>query len=221
MSCSCVGKQGGRLWGRGLGAVQRARLLQTEGSGAGPFTFPSVFCAPSSSCLSCHLSHRDPLPGATLVFKNSLFGLVNFPSRKMISFYKIWFLVTLPLGWFKGPKTEGIARVRDYHLSEGVMLPEQHPFLGPLMSGEPSFPISPKGSKAPKSSDLRGHAKFKINKCVEASFEIFRAWGALRLCKWGTLLRLGLGVVLFDGCWAARPKCHGREGCLVTCHHPH
>ena len=34
------------------------------------------------------------------------------------------------------------------------------------MAGEPSFPISPKGSKAPKSSDLRGHAKLK---CLQAS----------------------------------------------------
>jgi len=30
------------------------------------------------------------------------------------------------------------------------------------MAGEHSFPISPKGSKAPKSGDLRGQAKFKI-----------------------------------------------------------
>jgi len=33
--------------------------------------------------------HRDPLPCATLVFKNGLLGLANFPSRKMISFCKI------------------------------------------------------------------------------------------------------------------------------------
>jgi len=30
------------------------------------------------------------------------------------------------------------------------------------MARERSFPISPKGSKAPKSSDLRGQAKFKM-----------------------------------------------------------
>ena len=30
------------------------------------------------------------------------------------------------------------------------------------MAGEHSLPISPKGSKAPKSNDLRGHSEFKL-----------------------------------------------------------
>jgi len=52
MTCSWVRKEGGRLWGGGLGGARRARLLPTEGRSAGPSTFASVFCAPSSSCLS-------------------------------------------------------------------------------------------------------------------------------------------------------------------------
>jgi len=48
MSCSWVGKEGGRLWGEG---ARRACLLPTEGRSAGPSTFASVFCAPLSSCL--------------------------------------------------------------------------------------------------------------------------------------------------------------------------
>ena len=51
MSSSRVGKKGGRLWGGGLGGARRACLLPTEGRSAGPSTFASVFCAPSS-CLS-------------------------------------------------------------------------------------------------------------------------------------------------------------------------
>ena len=35
-----------------LGGARRARLLPTEGRSAGSSTFASVFCAPSSSCLS-------------------------------------------------------------------------------------------------------------------------------------------------------------------------
>ena len=33
--------------------------------------------------------HRDPLPCVTLVFKNGLLGLANFPSRKMAPFCAI------------------------------------------------------------------------------------------------------------------------------------
>ena len=56
MSCSWVGKEGGRLWVGGLGGARRARLLPTEGTSAGPSTLASVFCAPSSSCLSSQSS---------------------------------------------------------------------------------------------------------------------------------------------------------------------
>jgi len=56
MSCSWVGKEGGRLWGVGLGGAWRARLLPTEGKSIRPSTFASVFCAPSSSCLSSQSS---------------------------------------------------------------------------------------------------------------------------------------------------------------------
>ena len=41
-------------------------------------------------------------------------------------------------------------------------MPEQTPCLGPIMAGEHSFPICPKGLKAPKSSDLRGYSEFKL-----------------------------------------------------------
>jgi len=53
LSWSCVGSlgEGGRLWGGGWGGVRRACLLPTEGRSAGPSTFASVFCAPSSSCM--------------------------------------------------------------------------------------------------------------------------------------------------------------------------
>jgi len=51
MSCSRVGKEGGRLWGGELRGSWRARLLPTEGRSAGPSTFASVFWAPWSSCL--------------------------------------------------------------------------------------------------------------------------------------------------------------------------
>jgi len=43
-----------------------------------------------------------------------------------------------------------------------MILPEQNPCLGPVMAGEHYFPISPEGSKAPQSGDLRGQAKFKM-----------------------------------------------------------
>jgi len=40
--------------------------------------------------------HRHPLPCATLVFKNGLLGLANFPSRKMLTFCKILIFSYLP-----------------------------------------------------------------------------------------------------------------------------
>ena len=55
-----------------------------------------------------------------------------------------------------------MAQVRVQHLSKGVILPEQTRCLGLIVAGEHSFQLSPKGSKALKSSDLRGQAKFKM-----------------------------------------------------------
>jgi len=57
MSCSWVGKEGGRLWCGGLGGARRARLLPTEGRSAGPSTFAPFFCVLPLSCLSSQSSN--------------------------------------------------------------------------------------------------------------------------------------------------------------------
>jgi len=67
MNCSWIGKEGGRLWGGGLGGVQRACLLLMEGRSAGPSTFALVFCAPLSSFLSFQSSF-DSFCGGHLLF---------------------------------------------------------------------------------------------------------------------------------------------------------
>ena len=56
--------------------------------------------------------------------KTRLLALAHFLAGQMISFQvsKYWFLVTPSLGWFKCPKTEGMARARAEHLSEGRLL---------------------------------------------------------------------------------------------------
>jgi len=58
------------------------------------------------------LNHQDPLPCAVLVFKNRLLGLANFLGGKMDPFSQILIFSYLPLGWFKCPKTDGMAQVR-------------------------------------------------------------------------------------------------------------
>ena len=82
ISCCWVGKEGGRLWGGGLGRAQRAYLLLTERRSAGPSTFASVFCAPSSSYLSSQSSTQlDSFCGGHLLFvyasSTGVFGAVH------------------------------------------------------------------------------------------------------------------------------------------------
>jgi len=107
--------------------------------------------------------HRDVLTCGGVVFQNQYSRCINCPPLENELIFRILIFSYPPLDWFKHPKTKGLPRTRIWHLSEGVMIfLEQNAYLGPIMAGKHCFPISPKGSKAPKSTDLRGQAKFKM-----------------------------------------------------------
>ena len=63
---------------------------------------------------------------------------------------------------FKCPETEGMARARAQHLSEGRLFPEQNPGLGLFLAGEHNFPICSTGSKVLETCVFRGPVKFKL-----------------------------------------------------------